>query len=124
MIRQLLHAVFAVLMWVVFVYYWNLVVRRPMNPDTKTALIALAVLTAVTVVMLCIWIYHNIRVHRRFRGRRRARREAALPVRDYLGRRLMLGDADTLRRAGSIEVSVKSGWADGKYEEQKTFIPS
>lgn len=124
MIRQLLHAVLAVLMWVVFVYYWNLVIRRPMNPDTKTALVALAVLTAVTTVLLCIWIYHNIRVHRRFRGRRRARREAALPDRDYLGRRLMLEDAATLRRAGSIEVSVKSGWVDGKYEEQKTFIPS
>ena len=123
MIRQLLHAIFAVMMWIVFVYYWSLVVRRPMNPDTKMALTALAVLIVVTMVGLCIWIYHNIRVSRKFQGRRRTRREVELPSSDYLGRPLVMGNLDELRRAGSIEIVVVGSWINGKYVEQKALKP-
>jgi len=124
MIRQLFHAIFAVLIWVVFVYYWSLVIRRPMNPDTKMALTALAVLTAITTVVLWVWVYHNIRLHRKFRDRRRARRQAVLPDHDYLGRPLVLKDADELLRAGRVEVVVIGSWINGRYIEQKAFKPT
>lgn len=124
MIRQLLHAIVAILMWVVFVYYWSLVVRRPMNPDTKMALAALAILTLVTTVGLCIWIYHNIRLHRKFRGRRRERRGAELPTEDYLGRPLIIANLSEIQQARSIDVVVVGGWINGKYVEQKAFKPT
>ncbi|UCH84784.1 MAG: hypothetical protein JSW50_03590 [Candidatus Latescibacterota bacterium] len=124
MVRQLLHAVFAVLMWVVFVYYWSLVVRRPMNPDTKMALTALTVLTVVTTIGLCIWIYHNIRLFRKFRDRRRKRRKSPPPKTDYLGRPLLMIDLDELRRANSIDVVIVTSWIKGEQIEQKIFKPA
>jgi hypothetical protein len=124
MIRQLLHAIFAALMWIVFVYYWSLVFRRPMNPDTKTALTALAILTVVTSVGLCVWIYHNIRLSKKFKGRRRERREVILPAYDYLRRPLVMGNLDELRRAGVIEIVVVGSWINGQFAEQKAFKPA
>ena len=124
MIRQLLHAIFAALMWVVFVYYWSLVVRRPMNPDTKMALTALAILTVVTSVGLCVWIYHNIRLSKKFEGRRRERREVILPAYDYLRRPLVMGNLDELRRTGAIEIVVVGSWINGQFVEQKAFKPT
>ncbi|UCG51986.1 MAG: hypothetical protein JSW58_00070 [Candidatus Latescibacterota bacterium] len=121
MIRQTVHAIVAVLLWIVFVYYWSIVIRRPMNPDTKMALIALTSLTVLSAIYLAIWIYHNVRVHRKYRDRRRLRREATPPDRDYLGRRLVMADPEGLRRANYIEVKVVDSRINGKRLEQKIF---
>ena len=123
MFKHVLHAVVAVLLWIVFVYYWRIVFRQPMNPDTQTALISLALLTLVTTLGLTAWVFHNILIHRRVRTRRQRRREALGPTRDYLGRRIVMDDADRLRRSTHIQVDVVRGRYQDVIVEQKIFRP-
>jgi hypothetical protein len=106
MLRHVLHAVVAALLWIVFVYYWRIVFQEPMNPDTKTALLSLAILTLAAVSFLGAWIFHNVRIHRRFGERRMRRREAPAPGSDFLGRRIITDDAKGLRRSTHIVVDV------------------
>jgi hypothetical protein len=121
MFRHICHAVVAVLLWVVFVYYWRIVFRQPMNPDTRTALVTLALLTFATTVCLSAWVVHNILIYRRVRTRRQRRRETPGPTRDYLGRRIVMDDADRLRRARHIEVDVVRAPHHDVVVEQKVF---
>jgi hypothetical protein len=123
MLRHFVHAVVAALLWVVFIYYWRIVFRQPMNPDTRTALMTLAILTFATTVYLSGWVVHNIQIHRRVRSRRQRRRETPGPTRDYLGRRIVLGDTERLRRAHHIEVDVFRASRDDHVLEQKVFKP-
>jgi len=106
MLKQTIHAVVAVLLWVVFVYYWTIVFRQPMNPDTKTALVTLGVLTCLSALCLIAWVVHNVLVRRRVGERRRRRRNSPEPTRDYLGRRIIMENAERLRRSNHIEVEV------------------
>lgn len=121
MVRQTLHAIVAVLSWFVFVYYWTVVVGRPMNPDTKTALVVLSAITILTALYLTLWIHHNIRIHRRVRHRRKHRRDARDPEQDYLGRRMIMENLQVLRRSNYIEVGVIRDWVSGVAVEQKIF---
>ena len=123
MLRHVLHTVVAVLLWVVFVYYWRIVFRQPMNPDTQTALISLAILTLVATVGLTAWVLHNILIYRRLRTRRRRRREGPVPTRDYLGRRIVMNDADRLRRSNHIQVEVIREPHHDVLVEEKIFKP-
>lgn len=123
MCRHVLHAVVAVLLWVVFVYYWRIVFQQPMNPDTRTALIWLSVLTLVATLGLAAWVLHNILIYRRVGTRRKRRREAPGPTRDYLGRRIVMDDADRLRRSNHIQVDVIRGSYNDVVMEQKIFKP-
>jgi hypothetical protein len=119
MVRQLLHGVVAVLLWVVFVYYWWIVLRRPMNPDTKTAIITLSVLTSVSILCLAAWIFHNIRIHRRLHRRKQRRRMDVEISRDYLGRPIVIDDPYLLRRSNYVEVEVIRSYVSGRTVERK-----
>ena len=121
MFRQILHSIIAVLLWFIFAYYWTIVFRRPMNPDTKTALIALSVLTLVSAVCLVVWVFHNIRVFRTVQHRRRHRREASEPDRDYLGRRMVMENLDVLKRSNHVEVGVVRDRSGTTVIEAKVF---
>ena len=121
MLRQLLHGVVAVLLWVVFVYYWWIVLRRPMNPDTRTALTILAILTLASILSLAAWIYHNIRIHRRLNRRKERRKVRAEIKGDCLGRVIMVDDPYWVQRSNFFEVDVKRSVVSGEPVEQKIF---
>lgn len=120
MLRQVFHLVIAACLWVVFFLYWTIVMRRPMNPDTKTALAILSILTLASAACLLWWVAYNRRLHRRLGERRVRRRTPAPPATDYLGRTLVMEDAEALRRAGYIRVLVRDRGTSGR----KVFWPS
>ena len=121
MLRNALHVTAAALLWVVFVYYWRIVLRRPMNPDTRTALITLSILTAASVLFLAAWVFHNRRTYRA-RDRRKVRRSVASdPRRDFLGRRLVMESSAALKRSNYIDVDVERDLVSGDPMGRKVF---
>lgn len=124
MLRKALHTAFSIALWFIFFYYWRIVLRQPMNPDTRTALAVLAVLTALAIGYLIWWIHHNLRIHRTWERRRR-RRSVPLknPERDYLGRILVFERPEALEESHYIEVETKHGFVGGRWVERKIFKP-
>ena len=121
MLRQVLHAIVAVLLWVVFGYYWWIVLRQPMNPDTQMALTILAILTLASILYITFWIFHNIRIHRT-QHRRKERRKVEIETgRDYLGRRIVIDDPYALLKSNYIEIEVKRSFVSGEPVEWKVF---
>jgi hypothetical protein len=105
--RRLRQIALAVLAWVLFAYYWWLVSRRRLNPETVDALALLAALASALCLVTVIWILHNLRVARRAGDRRRSRRAppADVPT-DTLGRALDLVEEVPLREARYVEISL------------------
>lgn len=123
--RHRLHILVAFVMWLVFGWYWWLVVQRPLNPHTRVALLVVASIVAVAAVATLAWIGHNRRIAR-VRNRRRRRPEAPdAPPHDYLGRTLIVHDAETLRHAPYVEVHVVDVEQPGRRTQHKVFhVPS
>jgi hypothetical protein len=120
-LRHTLHITAAALLWVVFVYYWRIVLRRPMNPDTRTALITLSILTAASIVFLAVWVFHNVRTYRAL-DRRKVRRSVTLePHRDFLGRRLVMDPSAALKRSHYIDVEFERDLVSGDPRGRKVF---
>ncbi len=121
MLKQAFHVVIAVLLWIVFGYYWWIVLRRPMNPDTRTALTILAILVLAGIVCLTLWVFHNMRIYRTHHRRKERRKVIFAHDRDYLGRRIVIDDPYALRRSNYIEIEVTTTVVSGEPVEQKTF---
>ena len=119
--RNILHALLAVLLWVVFGFYWYLVANRGMNQDTRTALFTLSVLSIFSALGMSIWIYHNERIYRKL-GRRSGRRaNISVPSFDYMGRWVAIRDLKKLRAANHIAVEVKKTLHRNRSIEEKIF---
>jgi hypothetical protein len=103
--RQIL---FAVLAWVLFVYYWSLVAQRRLTDSTVQALQILVLCVALIWLVTALWVQHN---RRRFAGRpdRRQRRTAPgelAPV-DAIGQAVSLDEAHgALPRSAYVVVEV------------------
>jgi hypothetical protein len=123
MLRNALHIASSAALWVVFVYYWRIVLRQPMNPDTRTALVILTALALLGIVYITAWIYHNLRIFRTSDRRRKRRNVAWTAERDYLGRILVFERRETLERSNYIEVEMKDGFVGGRWVERKIFKP-
>ncbi len=121
MLRQLLHGTIALLLWVVFIFYWSIVFQRPMSSDTRASLTTLAILTGAGILFLSFWIYHNVRIHKKFRRRKRRREASFHAEADHLGRVIIFDDIDVLRRSHYIEVEVRATGAFDPPVEEKIF---
>ena len=117
-----LHIALGILLWIVFGYYWHLVVRQPLSPHTRVALVAVGSIVGGIVIFLYLWVLHNMRIARS-KGRRKNRPDAALPpVVDFLGRTFIATSDEELRRAPYIEVHVVETEDDtGLTAEHKLF---
>ena len=86
MTRTVIHILFGIVLWVVFCFYWHLVMQQPITAETKRALVIVATLVAAITLFDWLWIFHNLRIHKR--TRRRGRRAIPrLPITDFLGRK-------------------------------------
>lgn len=104
MTRTVIHILFGIVLWVVFCFYWHLVMQQPITAETKRALVIVATLVAAITLFDWLWIFHNLRIHKR--TRRRGRRAVPrLPITDFLGRKFTEQE-DMLHRARYIEVSI------------------
>ncbi|MDH3216453.1 MAG: hypothetical protein OEN01_09205 [Candidatus Krumholzibacteria bacterium] len=119
--RNTIHFIIAVLLWIVFVYYWQLVMQRPMNPDTRAALIALGVLSLFSIVYLTGWVFYNIRIARKFQRRKVRQSYTVQPVQDFMGRWIVADRPEILRAANNIEIVIKSSVVQDKTIEEKIF---
>ena len=105
--RSTIHAIIAVLLWVVFVCYWQIVMRRPMSEDTQLALVTLGALAFLSALYLVVWVYYNVRLARRLQRRRTRLMGVDTPMRDYMGRWIVVDNATDLRQSNYIEIEVK-----------------
>lgn len=121
MARQFFHVTIAVLFWIVFFYYWHLVSRRPLNPETITALVSLGSLAFLTILYLVFWIFHNIRIFNKAERRSARRAGPREPNQDWLGRWIVIDNPSRLRRAEHVVVEVKISSVNGRTVEEKVF---
>jgi hypothetical protein len=106
--RHLLHILASVAMWGLFGYYWSVVLGREQGADTVQAVVTLVVVIVVGLALTVLWIGHNVRLARKFAGRRRQPPPVDDPAlaRDTLGRPITAPDLDALRGARVVEVSA------------------
>jgi hypothetical protein len=103
--RTTLHIIFGVLLWVVFIYYWNLVMKQPVTEETKRALMIVGIIVASITVFDFFWVLYNVRLGKRTRRRTRPA-EIPAPSLDFLGRTFVAHNDAELRSARYIEVHV------------------
>jgi len=104
--RQVIHGLVSILLWIVFVYYWFLVAHQSAGAGVLLAVKVLAVLVVLGVAATVVWVRHNERLARR--NRRTRTREAPPEVLDvdHVGRRVEPPGLEELRRAKVTEVSI------------------
>jgi hypothetical protein len=119
--RNAFHAVFAVLLWVLYAYYWSIVSQQPVNRHTQVALASLGVLASLAIIALVVWIFHNLRIARRYSRRTTRPPCPKESVRDYLGRWIICDDPVGLLKANYIEIDIKSTTAGERTVEEKIF---
>jgi hypothetical protein len=122
-LRHLLHAILAILLWIVFVIYWRIVFQRPMSPETKIALFTLGSIAFLSILFLSVWVFHNILISKKLHRRKERRGGMREPNQDFMGRWIVIDHPEVLRRASYIEVEVKSNMVDGKVVKEKIFRP-
>jgi hypothetical protein len=118
-LRNTVHAIVAVLLWIVFVRYWQIVMQRPMSEDTQLALVTLGALAFLSALYLVVWVYYNVRLASRLQRRKARLMGVDTPMRDYMGRWIVVDDDAGLRRANYIEIEIKRiVRPDGTIEEK------
>jgi len=105
----------------VFGYYWSIVVSRPINEHTRTALAAVGSIVAGITFFSTFWIVHNLHIARRHNRRHARRAGATFPAQDYLGRTLVSRSNDELQRVPYIEVYIVEVSEESTHREHKVF---
>jgi len=87
-VRHLIHVLVSIAMWCLFGYYWYIVLGREIGPSTTRAMQILALVVLAGLVVTGLWIAHNLRLARKFAGRRRGVRASPDPAlaHDTIGR--------------------------------------
>jgi hypothetical protein len=111
----------ALLLWLVFGVYWLVVFRRPMNPDTVTALVSLGVVSFTAIIYLTVWMLYNIRIFKKLPKRKIRRRGVRSPVQDFMGRWIVVDHPTRVMKANYIEVNIQSNFVNNKLIEEKVF---
>ncbi len=107
----------AIASWILFIYYWWLVSRRRLNPETVTSLLVLVVLVASVFLFTLVWIRHNQRIARRAGDRRSQRRPLpAAGTVDTLGRALLDQGELRVTEAAYVEIEIDDDAHIKRYE--------
>jgi hypothetical protein len=103
-------------MWGLFGYYWRVVLSREIGPGTVRAMLLLVSLVLIGLAITILWVGHNLRLARKFEGRRRGTREAPDPelARDTIGRNIAQPGLARLRAARIVDIDAD--------EDTKTYI--
>ena len=123
-LRNTIHGIVSVLLWIVFIRYWHIVMQQPMNPDTRTAIATLASLAFLTAVYLVVWVYYNIRLSRKHQRRKTRMTTATDPLQDYMGRWIVVDHPEALPTANYIEIELRQREGDDETVEEKVFRTS
>ena len=104
--RIVLHAVFAVLGWILFAYFWRLVSIVGLSAGARTALVAMVIFLALLVFLTSWWIAHNLGIARRNRRKRTAEPIEKLYLFDVCGLRVEMPDNARMKSATVIEITI------------------
>ena len=104
--RNFLHYLFSILMWILFGYYWYVVVERQIGRDSLQPLGILFALTVLGLAITLWWIAHNKRIAAK--GKRKNFMPApAEPFEfDNLGRSISTPPMAELKAAALINIQV------------------
>lgn len=99
--RNALHIVGSILMWILFGWYWYLVMQRQLNPTSLRAVGLLVAISAAGLVVTVWWVAHNKRLAARNRRLGSPPAVAEDLATDHLGRQLA-GTAPAELRAAKV----------------------
>ncbi len=104
--RNFLHYLISILLWILFGYYWYVVVQRQIDRDSLQPLAILFAITAVGLGITLWWISHNKRIAAK--GKRKNFMSApAEPFEfDNLKRPIVAPEMDLLQAAGRVTIQV------------------
>lgn len=104
--RNFLHYLASILMWILFGYYWYVVVERQIGRDSLEPVGILVIMTAIGLVITLWWIAHNKRIAAK--GNRKTFMKAPLEPFEFdnLNRPILAPAMDILQSADRISVSV------------------
>ena len=106
-VRLVLHVAFALLGWILFIYFWRIVGERGLSPGALISLVAMAVFLAVVIISTTLWILHNLKIARTNR-RKGGRDIPELAYRqDKIGYTIENEDFELLKGARFIEVKIE-----------------
>ena len=104
--RNILHYLISILLWILFGYYWYVVVERQIGRDSLQPLLILIGLTALGLSITLWWIAHNKRIAAK------GKRKNMMPApdepftRDNLERPIIAPGLDLLQSAAEVTISV------------------
>ena len=106
--RNTLHIILSLAMWVVFGYYWYVVLGREVGTSTIRALLMLIAAVGGGLAVTVLWIGHNLRLARKFAGRRRGAPQTTVPtlIADTIGRPVEHPGLDVLRAAAIVDIDA------------------
>ncbi len=95
-------------MWALFGYYWNVVLGREVSQETIRAMGILVTGVMLGLVATLFWIRHNLRLARKFEGRRQGFRTVDAPTltEDTIGRPVHHPGLDVLRAAACVDITA------------------
>ncbi|NCQ35358.1 hypothetical protein GW813_09885 [bacterium] len=109
-VRNYLHYLFAILLWILFGYYWYIVSGRRLTLATFQALFVLGAVSLLGLLLTVLWVRHNKNIARQ---NRRSGSRAKVPEsmdHDHLGRPVLGPPQVQLQAAGVISIDID---ADG-----------
>ena len=104
--RNFLHYLFSILLWILFGYYWYVVVERQINREHLQPLGILVGITALGLAITLWWIAHNKRIAAK------GKRNTLMPPPaepfefDNLNRPIVAPDIGVLQTAPRITITV------------------
>ena len=104
--RNFLHFLISILMWILFGYYWYVVVERQIDRDSLQPLAILFAITAVGLGITLWWIAHNNRIAAR--GKRKNLMTAPKEPFEFDNQKrpIVAPDMDLLKAAGRVTITV------------------
>ncbi len=108
-LRNAIHYLFSILLWILFGYYWYIVSGRKISLETFQAVIILAVVSLLGLAATALWVRHNLNIARHNRRGAPAPAPAETLGHDYLGRPVRGPGLDRLRAAKVISITLDDG---------------
>ena len=104
--RNLVHDLFSILLWILFGYYWYVVSGRRISWETFEAVLVLAIISLGGLLVTLWWVQHNLAIANRNRraGARLPRPESL--THDSLHRPIVGPELALLQQASLIVVGL------------------
>ncbi len=107
--RNILHYLISILLWILFGYYWYVVVERQISPESLQPLVILIGITVLGLVTTLWWIAHNKRIAAK--GKRKTLMPPPIEPFEFdsLNRPILGPAMPRLKAAYMVTVSVDQG---------------